>query len=143
MIVVSCDPGITSGYCVAELKGSLLEFVANEAKWQEADLWAFLHEASPSIIIYERFEFRQRARACVELFSRNLIGVINLYGQLNGTKLVPQQPAYAMQFFTDSKLQHYNCYIVGKEHARDATRHLLAYFKFGAGGKYEVRVSMK
>ena len=68
---------------------------------------------------------------------------MNLYGQLNGTKLVPQQPAYAMQFFTDSKLQHYNCYIVGKEHARDATRHLLAYFKFGAGGKYEVRVSMK
>ena len=73
MIVVSLDPGITSGYTRSELKGNTLEFIAAQAKWQEDDLWTFLHEVHPGLIIYERFEFRQRARAGVELFSRNLI----------------------------------------------------------------------
>jgi hypothetical protein len=139
--IVSLDPGITTGYASGVIEDGRLGAVSGQAKWKELDLFLQLEFSKPQIIIYERFDYR-RGQDRAELFSRNLIGVINLWVQRREAakspiKVYEQMPHQVIgQYYTDKVLKDSKMYKVGNPHANDAMRHLLHWFTFGAGYQY-------
>jgi hypothetical protein len=139
--LLSLDPGVTTGYCLARMvdtNGSpTCELAYNEATLQPADLLLMLQDLDPSVVVYEGFKYRNRSRSGLELFSVQLIGIINAYGTLAPDCFIKeQQPAQAMGHFTDSKLRQLGLYQKGTVHGRDAARHMLHFMEFGAGYQY-------
>lgn len=140
--VVALDPGVTTGYVQGIIERGKLKLASGQAKWCELDLYNQLCMGKPDIIVYERFEYRSTKHgkygdlSDVELFPRNLIGVINLYAQQNDTPVYPQMPGYAKSFWTDQKLKKALVYKVANPHANDAMRHMLQWWQFGPGFQY-------
>lgn len=145
------DPGITTGYVTGMIEDGKLGVISGQAKWSEIELYLELKSTKPDIIIYERFDYRSESAygkhgnlSNVELFPRNLIGVINLYCQERESQGTPvdlytQLPAQAVgkkPFWTDTKLKAANVYKVANPHANDAMRHMLRWWEFGAGFQY-------
>lgn len=115
--------------------------VSGQAKWKEYDLYKELKRSNPDIVIYETFEFRNQPKKKldrVELFSRNLIGVLNLYVQERQTcALYTQTPFQGKSYYTDTKLKVDKLHKPLKGgHANDAVRHLLQWYTFGPGYKH-------
>jgi hypothetical protein len=149
MKVIALDPGVTTGYATGIIEqGEPMGVLSGQAKWNEKDLYDNLVQGSPDIIIYEEFDHRpQRFYGKgdyykVELFPRNLIGVINLYVQqqfLGICKVVTQKPAKALGGFYKSNdvLKEHGVYKVANPHANDAMRHLLTWYTFGSGFQYD------
>ena len=138
MRVIALDPGVTTGYAIGIIDAGHMYVVTGEERWDHKGLWDFLEENKPDVIISERFEFRNRARKGLELFSRELIGVCNLYCQLNNMELVLQNPLKDNEatFFNDDRLKKDKIHKAGKGHANDAARHLLTWYQFRGGYKY-------
>lgn len=144
--VIALDPGVTTGYVSGLIERGKLQVVSGQAKWNELQLYSQLQLGKPDIIVYERFEYRAERHGAygnlpnVELFPRNLIGVINLYLQQNPeVKSYPQMPGYAVgkrPFFTDDKLKAAKVYKVANPHANDAMRHMLQWWHQGSGYQY-------
>lgn len=146
--VIALDPGITTGYASGIIEDGKLGVISGQAKWNELQLYLQLKMSVHDIIIYERFEYRSQKAYNVdnaELFPRNLIGVINLYIQERegqGNPLVEwhtQMPAQVLgkkAYWSDEKLKTAKVYKVANPHANDAMRHLLYFWQFGAGFKY-------
>ena len=88
-------------------------------------------------LIYEDFQYRNHARMNLDLTPAKLIGVIELFLErcVNVTEY-RQTPAMGKSFYTDEKLKQLNAYAVGRQHGRDATRHLLQWANFGPGGQW-------
>lgn len=150
MKVISLDPGRTTGYAVGVIDDGKMLVISGQAKWSEFQLYSQLKMLKSDIIVYERFEYRAERHgsygdlANVELYSRNLIGVINLYIQETSAagkeiNTYPQMPSYALgknAFFSDKKLKDNLVYRVDNPHANDAMRHLLQWYQFGPGFQY-------
>lgn len=148
--VVALDPGVTTGFVTGLIENGKLKLASGQAKWNELQLYLQLKLNKPDIIVYERFEYRAERHGAygdlsnVQLFSRNLIGVVNLYIQereSQGTEILcyPQMPTYALgknAFFTDQKLKTSGVYKVANPHANDAMRHILQWWQFGSGFQY-------
>jgi len=134
--IVAFDPGVTTGYATGVIDDGKLGAVSGQGDWNESLLYMQLQMMKPHIIVYERFDYR-RGQDRAELFSRNLIGVINLYVQQEKLECYTQMPGQVIgQYYTDKVLKESRMYKVGKPHANDAMRHLLHWFTFGAGFKY-------
>lgn len=147
MKVIALDPGITTGYAVGVIELDAVEpmgVISGQFKWDESGLFQELNRSSPDRIIYETFQYRSEkmygkkgALYKVELFPRNLIGVINLYAQLNtNVKLYTQSPAAGKSYWGDQMLKKALVYKVGSPHANDAMRHLLQWYQFGPGYQF-------
>jgi len=134
-ILLSLDPGITTGYCLARMASDdTLEIAYNEAELQPADLLLMLQDLEPKVIIYEDFQYRNRARNKLVLFSVQLIGVIEAYNTLNPDCHVKKQtPAQGKGHYDDNALRRLDLYQKGTVHGRDAARHMLQFCTFGAG----------
>lgn len=70
------------------------------------------------------------------MYPRELLGIVELFCQQKELKLYLQMPAQVMQYFTNSRLKEHHLYKMGKEHSNDAARHILYWFTFGAGFKF-------
>jgi len=141
MRVIALDPGVTTGYAIGVIDGGHMYVVTGEERWNHLAFWVFLHENDPDVVISERFEFRNKARKGLELFSRELIGVANLYVQIGYSKpheLVLQNPLKDNEstFFNDDRLKKDKIHKAGKGHANDAARHLLTWYQFRSGFQY-------
>ena len=137
MRVVAFDPGITTGVSIGNIEDGELIFQADQGTLTLKFVWNFLHRLNPDCIVYETFEFRQgKQRAGLELFSRNVIGVIQLYVELNEIFVAPQKAAQAKEFMNSERLKEEKAWLKGKEHARDAIKHLLYWWYWGAGYQY-------
>lgn len=136
--ILAIDPGVTTGYVIARVSGeSPIILVCDESRMNHKEFWTFLHNVKPKEIVCESFEYRNRSRDNLELYSRELIGIANLYAQLNfDTTLRMQTAAEGKGYFTNQKLQSLEAYKVGKDHGRDAMRHFLQWLHFGAGFKH-------
>lgn len=139
--VVAFDPGKTTGFATGEIEKyttipSVLLVTSAQAQLTHTDLYEFLTNYEPNYIICERFDFRMEARTGLELISRELIGVINLYTDIKKCTLVMQTPAQAKGFWTDKKLLANHLYRRGNDHANDAMRHLMYWYKFGSGHQF-------
>lgn len=143
--VICLDPGVTTGIAtgwIDEIKGTM-EVGSAEEKFEVWDIYDYLVEHAPNFVVYERFEFRRtRTPNNVELYPREVIGVIRLYCHSTGLlekKTYPRMPGQDWQYFTDKKLKDDNVYKATKGgHANDAVRHLLGWYTFGAGYRYNV-----
>ncbi len=140
MRVIALDPGVTTGYAVGLIsdEGKMV-VVTGQEKWTHLELWGFFEDNLPDILITERFEFRNKARSGLELFSRELIGVTHLYHQMYMNleiPLVTQMPSVIGGFFSDKQLKKDLIYKEGRPHSNDAARHLLHWFQFGSGYQY-------
>jgi hypothetical protein len=136
--VIAIDPGITTGIAEGAISddGELV-FQADQATISLKFLWEYLHRGEPDHLVFETFEFRQgKQRGNIELFARNMIGVIELYGELHPIFIAPQKAAQAKEFMSNDRLKEEQAWIKGKEHARDAIKHLLYWFYWGVGYKY-------
>lgn len=139
MIVIALDPGITTGYSIGQIdENGLMRVVTGENRWSHLELWNLFEEYEPDVIICETFEYRNRSRKGLELYSRELIGVCNLYAQMKQCHIRMQNPLKDNEstFFNDARLQKDNIYKKGCGHANDAARHLLTWFVFREGFQY-------
>ena len=137
-ILLALDPGQTTGYCLGRMVANngdrTCEIAYNEAPLQPADLLLMLQDIEPRVVIYEDFQYRNRARDKLVLFSVQLIGVIEAYRVLAPDCTVKKQtPAQGKAYYNDAALQRQELYQKGTVHGRDAARHLLHYMTFGAG----------
>lgn len=138
MKVLSFDPGGTTGFVVGTIDEDAgeLSVSADQAVWTHSMLYAQLCMAFPDKIICESFEYRNRARKGLELVSCEYIGVIKLYSQSHNCELIMQTAAYGKGYYTDKHLKDEGLYREGMPHGMDALRHLLHWFTFGPGYKY-------
>ena len=139
MRVIALDPGVTTGYAIGEIVAGQMLVVTGQEKWVHSELYGFLEDNTPDTLISERFEFRNRARSGLELFSRELIGVVHLYAQLVMApphEPVMQMPSVIGGFFTDKQLKKDGLFTEARPHSNDACRHLLHWFMFGSGFQY-------
>lgn len=137
--VVAFDPGVTDGFAsgLIDITTGFMEVAADQQKWTVGELYTWLQETKPDAIIHERFTYRNRSRKGLVLESRNKIGVIQLYCEQNPeVHTHKQMPADAMTYFTDKELRANGVYRIKMPHANDAMRHLLRWFVFGPGFKY-------
>lgn len=150
--VNTLDPGVTTGYVSGVIEDGKLGVVSGQAEWTELQMYLQLELSKPDIIIYERFEYRSESAYGkkygnldnVDLYPRNLIGVINMYCQKreaedNPLILYTQMPAKVLgkkAFWTDDKLKKSYVLKPGQEHANDAMRHMLYWWQFGSGYQY-------
>jgi hypothetical protein len=138
MIIISLDPGGTTGFACGELDEiqGLLKVRSSQDKWSHSVLYAQLSIAHPDWIVCESFEYRNRARAGLELISCELIGVVHLYVQQYKCELTMQTASTGKGHFTDEKLKADGLYKTSTPHGNDATRHLLHWFVFGPGYQF-------
>jgi len=140
---MALDPGVTTGYAI----GSLTELASpcsyefslelnGQAKLSTRQLQLTLSSIAPDIVIAEAFDYRNRARSGLELYSRNLLGVTEAWCESSNTKLTEPSAGYGLGFFDNAKLERLGIYRAGLPHAMDATRHLLQWMQYGEGRKY-------
>lgn len=149
--ILTLDPGVTTGYIISVIDGSHIYLVPGQKRWNELDLHNFLAGWNVDHIICEDFEFRQRSKDNLELFSRNLIGIVNLHVQLRGSlaksysnvnvpRLFIQKPATGEggHFKGDRALKERNIWKPGEDyhHSMSALRHFMYWLHYGYGYQY-------
>lgn len=153
---IAFDPGKTTGFATGEIvnptdkPGKLMLVQTAQAQMSHADIMNWLNEFKPDYIICERFDFRNRARTGLELISREFIGIVNLYCELNKEcTLVMQQAAQIKGgYWSNDKLKKHGVYRkpiagVSQIHANEACKHLLYWYKFGSGSQYGKEIKLK
>jgi len=135
--IVSLDPGVTTGYSLGIIEDDVFLVSCDQEKFSHWHLWNLLLEVEPDMIICESFEFRSQARDGLELYSCELIGIVKMYHQkFFKPQLKMQTAATGKGHYNDAKLKKMDLYIPGKDHGRDALRHMLQWYTFGAGFQY-------
>lgn len=138
--VIAIDPGGTTGFAIGlidEDKGEM-RVSSDELRMTGTELYARLEVLEPDILIYERFEYRNRARAGLELISRDLIGVMELYCNREGVTYYKQMPGGTINaHFNNKKLKELGVFKGTKgNHANEACMHLCHWFTFREGYKW-------
>jgi hypothetical protein len=146
--MLAIDPGGTTGYCKGSFDGETLLLQPGQERFTAGSLFNFiLEDRQRSIqddngiyyLIYERFDYRNKARPGLDLTAPKLIGVMDLLVEEEDLLCYPQMPAEAKGYWTDDQLKGFNVYVKGLIHGRDAMRHLLQWWQFKAGfGIHEI-----
>jgi hypothetical protein len=133
---MSLDPGGTTGYAICVIDNvNSIRIGWDQARLSESALMELLETVQPDVIICEDFEYRNKARAGLDLTPPRLIGVVKLYAQGN-CKLKLQKAAVGKGHYSDQRLRSFDLYRRGTPHGRDALRHLLHWLTFGGGNAY-------
>lgn len=135
-VIVSLDPGRTTGHAVGTIDDGLMTVRCGQDRFDHIQLYQQLILLDPTMIIAEEFEFRNRARKGLDLYPRELLGVLELYCQQYKKPLFRQKAMEGKAYYTDEKLKRDSLYIKGKPHAMDAVRHLLQWYTFGFGYQF-------
>ena len=137
MKIMSVDPGVTSGYCLAYLEASRCRYHPFQMVDDVDDFWRRLIDFEPRHLIIEDFEFRRGKYAAggLNLFPKEMIGVARLYSSVakHQVGLYIQKAAQGKAYYSDKILKTKQLYLRGIPHAMDASRHLLQWLTFGPG----------
>lgn len=142
MNVVALDPGVTTGYAQGHIDDDgLMLVVSGQSRFDHIGLWQFLEDCAPDYIIYEGFEFRHGSHkhGGVNMYPRELIGIITLYEQKHVNCTTKKQPAMKdneKTFFNNKRLKELGMYKTAQDHGNDALRHLLYWAKFKSGSQF-------
>lgn len=142
MRTISIDPGVTTGYCYAEITLSDgLKYCPFQSQDGVEVLYDKLHKFKPDFIIMEDFAFRQGSQKTgVNLFPVQLLGIARLYTEWHpDARLFLQTAAEGKGYYTDAILKKDNLYRKGIGHGMDASRHLLHWTNFGFGFQFKVQ----
>lgn len=136
-IVMAIDPGGTTGYAWGSIgSDEIFRYRgAGQSKLRASGLFCMLESIYPAYIVAEKFESRAGI-AGVELISRNLLGVLDLWTEIRDCNLCLQSASEGFGFYADAKLQKLGVWIPGNIHANDASRHLLHWATFKEGSKW-------
>lgn len=124
MNILAFDPGGTTGWTLYSDETIVGGQLAGQHHY---DLYLLMRDYDPNVIVYETFEYRNKSRAGLVLDSREYIGIIKLYAEINEVDIIAQTPAQAKGFVTDDKLKKMKLYYPGMPHMCDAMRHLVYY----------------
>lgn len=128
MIIVTFDPGVTTGWsvCDTELKKYYVDQTDSrklEMVYNILTLWS----GENTVFGYEDFKHRPGLSG-TELYSKEVIGVIRLWSELHGhSEPFKYLPATAKAFWTDDKIKALGLWHKGLTHGMDALRVLLKY----------------
>jgi hypothetical protein len=135
--IFAIDPGGTTGIAVSTYDdaSSIEDFnyftTDLGPEKHHVHLWNSLSAFQPDVVVCESFQFRQNYnRDKVELISREYIGVVELYCQMTGTKLVMQSASQGKHFMPNEKLDTLGILVKPQHpnrHKNDALRHLVRY----------------
>jgi hypothetical protein len=137
-IILALDPGITTGRALARIEDDKLLVSCHQAVWSHRECFEFIAKIKPRQLVVESFEYRNQKRDNLELFSREIIGIAILASQLWPMAITyyPQSASQGKGFYSDQKLKSLGVYDEHNEHGRDALRHLLHWWTFGAGYQF-------
>lgn len=137
MIIIAFDPGVTTGYAWASVRDTWEFGGSGQHKFNRIELWGLLLSLEPKYVVAEAFEYRRHSRAGLVLESRNVLGVLELWCELNGKKFSTQSASEGKGYFTNARLKAEDVYQPNWPHANDAARHLLHFFTFKEGSKWK------
>jgi hypothetical protein len=144
-LVLGLDPGGTTGWCVMGVHPDAISSGDPEIKiLQNIEFWSAgeftgaeddqcdevveLIERWPSArLVSELFTLRSRVTS-PEVFALERMNAI-LRWAVRPRYFVFQQPSLAMTTITDERQKDMGLWIPGKEHARDATKHVVTFLK--------------
>ena len=142
MMIVALDPGGTTGVVAfnptlfkSDPAGYIPYIAHIGPEPHHMQLYDFLASVSPTAVVYESFEYRNRARAGLVLDSKEYIGVTKLYAEQfsESCKIAEQSASQAKGFIPDKgpmkdeAIKRLGWYFPGKKHGMDAVRHLIYY----------------
>lgn len=142
--ILALDPGGTTGWALyqdmtvegdqydcppAIMSGDFYTIGQIGPEEHHGRLWHLFQHQQPTMIVCESFEFRQfdGHRTGIRLDSKEYIGLVKLWRELEGTPVVFQTASLGKTFCTDDKIKALNLWTPGHKHAMDAMRHLLTY----------------
>lgn len=134
MKILALDPGVTTGWAVGTIDKTL-EITAGQDKFSHIEFWNKIND-DYDWIVCESFEYRNRSRAGLVLYSCELIGVLKLYADQSPVALHMQTAATGKGYYTDEKLKSLGVHKKAVPHGMDAVRHLLHWYTFGPGFKF-------
>lgn len=138
--VVAFDPGGTTGHAVGIIEDGTMAVRAGQTRFDHIELYNQLAFLNPQYVIAEEFEFRNRSRKGLDLYPRELLGVLELWCQQNKKLIFRQKAGQALgAYYKDTKLKQDGLYIAGKPHAMDALRHLLHWYTYGFGYQFNIQ----
>jgi hypothetical protein len=123
--IVCVDPGKMSGLCSWDGKAAQLW---EKPCWEAVRDVEIMLQCGVETIVVEDFIINAHTlRKSRQHWSLESIGALRYLTKRWNKELVIQRPADAKRFGTDKKLKDAALWLPGKEHARDAGRHLLLY----------------
>ncbi len=138
--VLSLDPGVTTGWCRADLEDSFVSLLPGQGELSHRQIYSLLATYEPHYVVCEDFEYRPgQAKDYIVLTSLEYIGVVKLYAEPSSTrmwiqpKLSMQKAAEGKGYYSNDKLKELGVYKRGLPHGMDALRHMLHWFTFKAG----------
>lgn len=132
MKIIAFDPGGTTGFAKVVIPEEKLD--VGQLLWNRATIWYFLNNEYPDQVVYEKFFYQRRDK--VDLRPVEVIGIIELWCELNAIPVVSYSAATAKNFWTDAKMRKVGGWFEGMPHATDATRHLLYHRLFAMKHDY-------
>jgi hypothetical protein len=143
--VIALDPGGTTGWCVMmihpdALKDPEISIVDNIMHYEQGqfegaeldqaeEIIQLLQAWDNAVIVCEDFQLRE---ITAELSPVRIRAMIEMYLRLDPEEDRPiwlQMPALAKGTITDQRLKQWKLYRPGQEHARDALRHSIMFFR--------------
>jgi hypothetical protein len=135
-VILAIDPGETTGLAKAVIdERKLISVAGSEGTLSPVQMFGLLDSISPSYLVAEGFEYRNDSRPGLVLFSRNLLGVCEMWSELRNSCFRTQSAAKGKGFYGNEKLRKLGYYESSSPHARDAVRHLLTFLTFGLGSR--------
>lgn len=141
MLILSIDPGVTTGLCLGRLSQDRVYVRAYQDELSHLGLYRHINETAPSHIVCENFSYRPgQAKPSLVLASLEMIGVVKLYAEQNTHVMLYMQEAHEAEgknaYFNNDRLKQMGLYQRGVPHGLSAMRHLLAWFNFKQGYQY-------
>lgn len=126
-MILAVDPGLMVGYAIQYDDGLI--------KSDQDQKWDFLTWCDPEgwtkwfdVVVAERYIITPRtARLSQQHDALDILGNLRWWCRKMETPLIEYSAAEAKSFSTDDKLRAADMWISGKDHARDASRHLMLY----------------
>lgn len=137
MIIVAADPGNMTGWASIDLQGGWnADGVASGQLASDPFCdWISGVGSVADLFIFETFTINaQTVRKSPQPIPIEVIGVMKFIARRAGVRIEGQSPASAKKFVGDDQLRKLGLWQPGKDHARDAIRHLvLGIVSWGPG----------
>lgn len=129
MIILGLDPGVTTGWAIVSVDDDSEPVMIECGQIVEGHLgfiknWDALMSYEPNLIVCESFTLREGIKG-VNIEPTYVIGALNALTKID---IIYQPPSYKIMC-DNIALKHLLMYARGKQHARDAARHIAIYLR--------------
>jgi len=137
MIIIAADPGNITGWASIDINSSWDATSVASGQLPSDDFCDWISGVGDTVnlLVYETFTINaQTVRKSPQPIPIEVIGVMKFFARRTGVRIEGQSPASAKKFVGDDQLRKLGLWQPGKDHARDAIRHLvLGIVSYGPG----------